>query len=209
MFVAIASWKTVCRHENSPLPQNVVRFARIKTLGYDRVRLKINPGGDFVRSRATCPQCSLPNLRGLRKEQFTEGTIHMMTLAKIQTAAAVLVVATVVTIVNVVVVEHVGGADEKNLNVPLTLTPRQFTSYQALIKPAAHESPWANRFSSGRVAGHLRWALADRLELAAVSRRTGKMISRPSRSCLSVSRSMVARRDAAYLTLTSCEMFAV
>jgi hypothetical protein len=143
MFVAIASWKTVCRHENSPLPQNVVRFARIKTLGYDRVRLKINPGGDFVRSRATCPQCSLPNLRGLRKEQFTEGTIHMMTLAKIQTAAAVLVVATVVTIVNVVVVEHVGGADEKNLNVPLTLTPRQFTSYQALIKPAAHESPWA------------------------------------------------------------------
>ncbi|MCH7725915.1 MAG: hypothetical protein IH991_05460 [Planctomycetes bacterium] len=31
----------------------------------------------------------------------------------------------------------------ENLNVPAALTPRQFAGYQALIKPAAHESPWA------------------------------------------------------------------
>ena len=31
----------------------------------------------------------------------------------------------------------------QNLNVPATLTPQQFGDYQALIKPASHESPWA------------------------------------------------------------------
>ncbi len=31
----------------------------------------------------------------------------------------------------------------ENLNVPATLTPQQFADYQALIKPAVHESPWA------------------------------------------------------------------
>jgi hypothetical protein len=29
------------------------------------------------------------------------------------------------------------------LDVPTSLNPKQFADYQALIKPAAHESPWA------------------------------------------------------------------
>ena len=31
----------------------------------------------------------------------------------------------------------------ENLNVPATLTPQQFADFHTLIKPAAHESPWA------------------------------------------------------------------
>lgn len=35
------------------------------------------------------------------------------------------------------------GSAIENLNVPATLTPQQFADFHKLIKPAAHELPWA------------------------------------------------------------------
>jgi hypothetical protein len=66
--------------------------------------------------------------------------IDIMTRSKLKMLIALSVVLSLASSASSLLAE----STIENLNVPATLTPQQFADFHTLIKPAVHESPWAN-----------------------------------------------------------------